>query len=89
MEEKLASDEEEKPFIKPWMIDLADDHYPIDITHSKEKLGWEPQHRLRHTLSRIIGKLKRDPKTWYEINGLPAPESIERTEQHGEVSPAR
>lgn len=75
-EEKLAAEGEET-FIKPWMIDLADDHYPIDIARARQKLGWEPKHRLRDTLGEMVARLKRDPKRWYQINGLPTPEHLQ------------
>lgn len=81
-EEKLAS-EDEKTFIRPWMIDLADNHYPIDITHAREKLDWKPSHRLRDTLDPIVARFKKDPKSWYEINGLPAPEQTGPPDQPG------
>ncbi len=29
-------------FIKPWMIDRANDHYALDITRACTLLGWEP-----------------------------------------------
>ena len=29
----------EDPFIKPWMIDLADDHYALDIPRARALLG--------------------------------------------------
>ena len=32
------------PFIKPWMIDLSDDHYALDISRARRLLGWEPRH---------------------------------------------
>ena len=63
--------EESQTFIKPWMIDLADDHYPVSIRHAREKLNWEPKHRLRDTLPEIIGHLKADPKKWFRVNKLP------------------
>lgn len=58
------------PFIKPWMIDRADDHYELDISRAKELLGWEPQHRLLDTLPEIIENLKKDPDAWYQENNL-------------------
>jgi nucleoside-diphosphate-sugar epimerase len=61
---------EEEPFIKPWMIDLADDHYPLDITRARTLLGWEPQRTLRHTLPMMIEALKADPVAWYRQNKL-------------------
>ena len=33
----------EEPFIKPWMVDLADDHYALDISRARKTLGWEPR----------------------------------------------
>lgn len=58
------------PFIKPWMIDLADDHYELDITRAKNTLGWEPKHNLEDTLPIMIQKLKADPQGWYKKNQL-------------------
>src|SRR5690606_32421191 len=41
-----AIDEGEPPFIKPWMIAMADDHYALDLSRAAKLLGWMPQHRL-------------------------------------------
>jgi nucleoside-diphosphate-sugar epimerase len=73
VQEKMAGEGEET-FIKPWMIDLADAHYPVQIERARQRLGWEPKHRLRDTLDEMVRRLKRDPKGWYERNGLPASE---------------
>jgi nucleoside-diphosphate-sugar epimerase len=59
-----------KSFIKPWMIDLADDHYELDITQAYKLLGWKPQHMLRTSLGVMIERLKEDPITWYDENKL-------------------
>jgi len=60
-------------FIKPWMIDLADDHYPVDISKAERKLEWRPSHRLRDVLPKMVAKLKEDPRSWYQENGLSMP----------------
>lgn len=57
-------------FIKPWMIDRADDHYEMDITRAKEYLHWEPRHSLKATIPEIIDNLKADPDKWYQENKL-------------------
>ena len=57
-------------FIRPWMIDLADDDYPVSIAWAREKLGWNPRHRLRNTLPAIVDRMKQDPERWRELNGL-------------------
>ena len=59
-----------KPFIKPWMIDLADDHYELDISRAKRILGWTPNHTLEETLPIMIEELKKDPANWYKVNQL-------------------
>ncbi len=60
----------EEAFIKPWMVDLADTHYPVEVERAHKRLGWEPAHRLRDRLPEMIARLKRDPKRWYEMNKL-------------------
>lgn len=58
-------------FIKPWMIDLADAHYPVTIERARARLGWQPQRSLEETLPRMIERLLQDPRAWYGENGLP------------------
>jgi nucleoside-diphosphate-sugar epimerase len=59
-----------KPFIKPWMIWLADDNYDLDISKAKKLLKYEPKHNLEDTLAIMIKDLKANPKAWYKANGL-------------------
>ena len=61
-------------FIRPWMIDLADHHYELDISRAADLLGWEPAHRLRATLPAMAASLKQNSERWYRLNGLSAPE---------------
>lgn len=60
----------EPPFIKPWMIDFADDHYALDITRACTTLGWEPKRRLRDTLPQMIAALQANPRDWYQAHKL-------------------
>lgn len=60
----------EEPFIKPWMIDLADDHYALDITRARTMLDWEPKRSLGETLPKMIQALKANPLEWYKENKL-------------------
>lgn len=55
---------DQKTFIKPWMIDLADDHYDVDISKAKEVLGWKPRRSLKNCLPLMIDSLKKDPEKW-------------------------
>ena len=67
------------PFIKPWMIDRADDHYELDISRAKELLDWEPKHSLKETIPLMIKKLKEDPVKWYKENNLEMPSDLDKS----------
>ncbi|MGR8940194.1 MAG: NAD-dependent epimerase/dehydratase family protein [Gammaproteobacteria bacterium] len=70
-------DKGEKPFIKPFMVDLADDHYELDTARAHQWLGWEAKHSLRDALPGIVKALKADPVGWYKRNKLTPPEWVE------------
>lgn len=63
---------DEHPFIRPWMVDIADDHYALDTGLARKFLDWQPQHSLRGTLPRMIDALRQDPVGWYRANRLNA-----------------
>lgn len=63
-------------FIKPWMIDRANDHYEFDVARAKALLGWEPRHTLLGTLPHMIQRLKSDPLKWYKTNKLEPPSAL-------------
>ena len=63
----------EEPFIKPWMIDMADDHYELDIGRARQLLGWEPRHRLIDTLPSMVAALERDLAGWYKHHKMSPP----------------
>lgn len=68
-----AIDQGEEPFIKPFMVAMADDHYALDIGRARTLLDWEPRHRLEDELPNIIADLKRDPMAWYADNKVTPP----------------
>lgn len=74
VQEKISGKED--TFIKPWMVDLADAHYPVDPSRARDLLGWEPRHSLRQSLPRMLALLRDDPQLWYKDNKLPAPENV-------------
>jgi nucleoside-diphosphate-sugar epimerase len=51
-------------FIKPWMIDLADAHYPVDASRARRVLGWQPLHRLPDVLPLMVENMRRDQARW-------------------------
>ncbi len=59
-----------KAFIKPWMIDLADDHFELDSSKVKNLLNWQPENGLRDTLPKMIKNLKANPEKFYKVNKL-------------------
>ena len=81
------------PFIKPWMIDRANDHYALDLTRARTLLGWEPKRSLRETLPKMIAALKADPVGFYRENDLELPSELQRqaetpTEEGGKIHDA-
>lgn len=78
-----ALDLGERPFIKPFMVRMADDHYELDISRARDLLGWSPRHHLKTALPTIVDALKRDPKAWYEKNGLTPPPAFAEAEDLG------
>src|SRR3546814_15339864 len=40
--------------IKPWMVEASNDHYVLDIDRARQLLGWEPKHRLRNALPKMV-----------------------------------
>lgn len=67
-------------FIKPWMIDLADDHYELNIAKAGEKLDWHPRCTFMQTLPKMVEALRRDPDAWYRRHELgPAPRDLQLT----------
>ena len=69
------------PFIKPWMINLADEHYELDTSRARSLLGWRSQHSLREALPEMVAELKADPQGWYEENKLKPPSDLEESAQ--------
>lgn len=58
------------PFVKPWMIDIADDHYELDMTLAKSLIDWNPTFDLYNTLPMMIENLKKDSSEWYKEQKL-------------------
>ncbi len=63
---------DEDPFVKPWMVDSADERYELDISRAQKLLSWKPRHSLRDSLPKMVAALKADPPGWYRANKLNA-----------------
>ncbi|MEQ9812811.1 MAG: vitamin K epoxide reductase family protein [Azospirillaceae bacterium] len=69
-----AIDQGEKPFIRPFMVEMASDHYALDISRARDHIGWAPRHNIRDHLPELVAALKRDPAGWYAANGITPPD---------------
>jgi nucleoside-diphosphate-sugar epimerase len=78
-----AIDRGEPPFIRPFMVGMADDHYALDIRRARDLLGWEPRHRLKEELPRLVAALKNDPAGWYETNRVTPPLWLSKADELG------
>ena len=65
------------PFVRPFMVQMADDHYALDTRAADVALGWRPEHRLRQELPAMVQELHADPVGWYERHGIPKPDWLE------------
>ena len=64
-DEVLAHD----PFVRPWMVEIADDHYEVDTGRARTP-GLDAASPLLATLPALIEALKADPTDWYQDNKL-------------------
>ena len=69
----------QESFVKPWMIDRANDHYALDITRARTLLEWQPKRSLRETLPKMVAAMKADPVGWYRENDLELSSELEKT----------
>lgn len=79
-----AFDQGEKPFIKPFMIDLASDHYDLNISKAQKQLDWSPKHRIYQGIAELVDNLKSDPTRWYRNNGITRPDWMQTAEEKHE-----
>ena len=83
-----AIDHGEKPFIRPFMVAMADDHYALDISRAEQLLGWRPKHAIRTALPKLIASLKADPAGWYKANHVTPPAWLEEASSDAQVDDA-
>lgn len=60
-----------KPFIQPWMVDLADDNYQFSMEKAKKVLNWAPKRSLRALLPKMVENMQADPISWYKRHKIP------------------
>lgn len=70
-------DKGEQPFIKPFMIAMASDHYDLDISRANDLLDWTPQHSIDNDIEHIVAALRENPQRWYQENHVNPPDWLE------------
>ncbi|GGB91584.1 hypothetical protein GCM10011494_07460 [Novosphingobium endophyticum] len=78
-----AIDQGERPFVRPFMVSMASDHYALDVARAERWLGWTAKHRLEDELPAIVATLKADPLAWYEMNKITPPAWMKDAEEIG------
>lgn len=83
-----AIDKGQEPFVRPFMAEMADDHYALDTRRAREMLGWEPRHSFKDELPSLVRALKADPPGWYRRNGVTPPHWVSAAKDAGEDAEA-
>jgi len=65
------------PFVRPFMVQMADDHYALDTGAAEKALGWKPAHRLRDELPGMVREMQDEPIAWYQRHGVAMPEWLD------------
>ena len=78
-------DQGEAPFIRPFMVRMADDHYALDTLRARKVLGWEAQHRLQDELPAMVEALKAEPAAWYARHEIAPPGWLKDADREGEA----
>ena len=79
-----AIDKGAPPFVRPFMAEMADDHYALDTRRARDLLGWEPHHRFKDELPSLVRSLQDDPPGWYRRNGVTPPHWVSAASDAGE-----
>jgi nucleoside-diphosphate-sugar epimerase len=59
---------DEEPFIRPWMIEFAGEHFEFDLTATRRALGWEPDGYLGDRLDAICDRAAIHRDIWLAKN---------------------
>ncbi len=77
-------DKGQAPFVRPFMAEMADDHFALNILRARDLLGWEPHHSFKDELPLLVQSLKDDPPAWYQRNGVIPPDWVQAASLEGE-----
>ena len=59
---------EKNGFLKPWMIQYADEHYEMDVSKAKQLIGWKPFRSLKSCLPSMLEIARDRPQDWLRAN---------------------
>ena len=57
-----------EPFLRPWMIDMAGEHFEFDLTETRRRLDWQPGGYLGDRLDRICERAAVHREIWRAKN---------------------
>ena len=57
-----------EPFIRPWMVDFAGEHFEFDLTETRRQIGWEPEGYLGERLDAICRRAAVHREVWLRKN---------------------
>ncbi|MEY4631316.1 MAG: hypothetical protein RIQ81_1436 [Pseudomonadota bacterium] len=64
----VAKARKKPQFIRSWMVDRAGDHYALDLTRARTRLGWVPKKSLQTDLDGMLGRAMRERDRWLKAN---------------------
>ena len=77
-------DKGQAPFVRPFMAEMADDHYALNTRRARDLLGWEPQHNFKDAVPKLVKALKDDPPGWYQRNDVTPPDWVSAASAAGQ-----
>lgn len=66
--EMIAKARKRPQFIRSWMVDRAGDHYALDLTRARTRLGWVPKKSLQTDLDGMLTRALRERELWLKAN---------------------
>jgi len=55
-------------FYQPWMMRFAGEHFELDLSDARRRLGWKPEHSIHRELPKILERAARNPQRWLQLN---------------------
>jgi nucleoside-diphosphate-sugar epimerase len=57
-----------EPFVRPWMVDFAGEHFEFDLQQVRAGLGWQPQRSLFDEMDSMCRRARDQAEEWRRRN---------------------